>query len=148
MWCKHCNFKTSLNAPLIFRVPDQRGGVSTDAIVEFIDIYPTLCDLAGLPVPSGLPGMSLAPSLDDPDVRVKGAAFSRWYDGESVRTDDYLFTEWVAENGTAEERMMYDHQRDPGENLNIAVHDEHEERMREFSKMLGKVRREKDRYDE
>ena len=147
MWCKHCNFKTSLNAPMIFRVPDQRGGVSTDAIVEFIDIYPTLCDLAGLPVPSDLPGVSLTPTLEDPDARVKEAAFSRWYDGESVRTDDYLFTEWIAEDGTPEERMMYDHEQDPDENVNIAVRQENDERMREFSEMLGEVRREKDRYD-
>ncbi|MBS3762012.1 MAG: sulfatase [Planctomycetes bacterium] len=140
MWCKHCNFKTSLNAPLIFRVPDQRGGVKTDAISEFADIYPTLCELTGIDEPDNLAGVSLVSTLDDPDARVKDAAYSRWYGGESVRTENFLFTEWRDENGETEARMLYDHDSDPDENVNVAGNPENAEVVERFSGLLAENR--------
>ena len=51
-WCKHTNFENDAHAPLIIRSPRQEAaGSATDALVEFVDIYPTLCDLAGLRYP-------------------------------------------------------------------------------------------------
>ena len=50
LWCKHCNFNTSLNAPLVVRAPGMKQKVQSKKLVEFIDVYPTLCELAGLPL--------------------------------------------------------------------------------------------------
>jgi arylsulfatase A-like enzyme len=120
LWCKHCNFQTSLNAPLIVSAPDVRGGRQSAVLVEFVDVFPTLCELAGLPVPEHLEGTSFAPLLGDPARPWKRAVFSRYFGGDSVRTDRYLYTEWTDDAGQRTARMLYDHQADPNENVNIA----------------------------
>ena len=120
LWCKHCNFNTSLWAPLIVSASQARDGRRCNELVEFVDVYPTLCDLAGLPLPDHLEGASFAPLLDDPARPWKQAVFSRYGYGDSVRTDRYLYTEWTDDEGTLTARMLYDHQCDPAENRNIA----------------------------
>ncbi|MEQ9070246.1 MAG: sulfatase-like hydrolase/transferase, partial [Gimesia chilikensis] len=56
-WCKHTNFENDTRVPLIIRAPGmQAQGKTSEALVEFVDIYPTLCDLAGLPLPAHLEG--------------------------------------------------------------------------------------------
>ena len=60
IWCKHTNFEEATHAPLIISVPGQKPGRTRD-LAEFVDIYPTICELAGLPVPANLEGRSLAP---------------------------------------------------------------------------------------
>jgi len=64
MWDKHSIFETSVHCPMIINVPGQRlKGAKTDALVEFVDIYPSLCDICGLPLPEGLEGISFKPLL-------------------------------------------------------------------------------------
>ncbi len=78
-WCKHSNVENDVNAPLILSVPGMKNaGVCTDALVEFVDIYPTLSELAGLPLPGHLEGTSFKPLLDDPKRPWKSAAFSQY----------------------------------------------------------------------
>ncbi|MCD4709954.1 MAG: sulfatase, partial [Bacteroidales bacterium] len=66
LWCKHCNYETSLHTPLIVRVPGTEQVQSSLEIVEYVDIYPTLCELAGLKVPEHLEGASFRNLLFDP----------------------------------------------------------------------------------
>ncbi len=120
LWCKHCNFDTSLNAPLVVRYGAMGGQPASPALVEFADVYPTLCDLTGLPLPDHLEGSSFAPLLEDPGREWKRAVFSRWHAGESVRTDRYLYTEWTDDDGAVTDRMLYDHDLDAAENRNIS----------------------------
>jgi len=120
LWCKHCNFEKVMHAPLMISAPGYPRGQRTDALVEFIDIYPTLVQLAGLPLPSHLQGQSLVPLLKNQDAPWDDAAFSRWYDGYSVITERYIFTQWINKQGQPQERMLYDLEADPGENVNIA----------------------------
>jgi len=128
LWCKHCNFEKVLRAPLIINDPDYRQAGSTSSLVEFVDIYPTLADLCGLEVPKYLHGKSLRPLLENPEADWDGMALSRYYDGISLRTERYRYTEWVElirEEGYGEERktyarMLYDLQKDPDENVNVA----------------------------
>ncbi|MBN1676246.1 MAG: sulfatase [Kiritimatiellae bacterium] len=138
LWCKHCNFNTSLSAPLILRVPDRGAGARCGALVEFVDVYPTLCELAGLPLPDHLEGSSLAPLLDEPDRAWKKAVFSRYRAGDSVRTAQYLYTQWSDAGGTVTARMLYDHQVDSDENRNIAEQPENRERVAELAAVLAK----------
>ena len=133
-WCKHSNVENDVNAPLLLSVPGMKHpGAHTDALVEFVDIYPTLSELAGLPLPSHLEGTSLKPLLDDPQRPWKSAAFSQYprsggktgagaLMGYTMRTDRHRFTVWVGRKDHTEVDAMelYDHQNDPQENTNIA----------------------------
>ncbi len=81
IWGKATNYEIATRVPLIIwtpDMPDQHRGKATEALVELIDMYPTLCDLAGLDVPSHVEGHSFAPLLDTPDRTWKSAAFSQF----------------------------------------------------------------------
>ena len=125
MWCKHTNFETSVRTPVMIHVPGQKArGRKTDALVELIDLYPSLADLCGLPMPDHLEGTSFAPLIENPDRLWKTAAFSQYSRGamgRSIRTDRYRFNEWVSQKTSKVVAVeLYDHQTDPGENHNIA----------------------------
>jgi arylsulfatase A-like enzyme len=129
-WCKHSNVENDVNAPLLLSVPGMKhAGAHTDALVEFVDIYPTLSELAGLPLPGHLEGTSFKPLLDDPKRPWKSAAFSQYpraqkggLMGYSMRTDRYRLTVWVGrtDHSRVDATELYDHQTDPQENTNIA----------------------------
>ena len=135
LWAKHCNFDTSLHSPMIVRAPGSKAGVDCAALTEFVDIYPTLCDLCGLPAPDHLEGSSFAPLLRDPQQVWKPAVFSKWGKGYSMRTDRYLYTEWVTDEGV-ETRMLYDHRVDPAENVNIAEDPANVELVKKLHEMV------------
>ena len=101
-------------------------GRKTGALVEFVDIYPTLCKLAQIPLPDHLEGTSFAPLLDEPERPWKTAAFSQYpnksHMGRSIRTNRYRFTRWTRTNDSKKlgGLELYDHKSDPQENVNIA----------------------------
>ena len=119
-----------MNAPLILSAPGMKSaGAHTAALVEFVDIYPTLSELAGLPLPSHLEGTSFKPLLDNPGLPWKTAAFSQYprkenggLMGYSMRTERYRFTVWVSDkdHSKVDAIELYDHETDPQENANIA----------------------------
>ena len=141
-WSKHTNFELDTHAPLIVRARGMEAGQETDALVEFVDIYPTLAELAGLPLPPHLQGTSIAPLLENPDRSWKGAAFSQYprrfpatrppkpedWDslvmGYSVRTDRWRYTRW--QRGPQEApadvaaRELYDMSEGPAPMVNLA----------------------------
>jgi len=122
---KHNNYEGATNAPLIVAAPGMKAaGRSTDALVEFVDIYPTLADLAQLPLPDGLEGTSFVPLLTDPQLPWKNSAISEYpkggYQGIALRTDRYRYVQWYDKSGKIAGRELYDHQTDPKENQNIA----------------------------
>lgn len=135
-WCKHSNAENDTNVPLLLSVPGMKhAGVRTNGIVEFVDIYPTLADLAGLSLPSHLEGISFKPLLDDPKRAWKSAAFSQYprnasrsgggaLMGYSMRTERHRFTVWVNrdDHSKVDAIELYDHQNDSQENTNIAKH--------------------------
>ena len=117
-WGKHNTLNNALQAPLIVRAPRMPRGIVTHALVEFVDIYPSLCELAGMARPEShkLAGYSFAPLLSRPDLPWKEAVFSEWNAGRAVKTDRYLYTEW--ESGS---KMLFDHYNDQDENINLAL---------------------------
>jgi arylsulfatase A-like enzyme len=124
MWSsKHTCYETSALVPLIVGLPGRNGGRKVDALVEFMDIYPTLAELCGLPLAGGLEGTSFRPLLDRPDRPWKKAAFNQYprggYNGHAIRTDRWRLVEW-RKAGQAPLYELYDHQADPQENSNIA----------------------------
>ena len=136
LWRKHTQFEESTRVPLIVRLPGGVSGRSTMALVELVDLYPTLVDLCGLPEPDGLEGTSFAPLLEEPETPWKSAAFSEARrnrtHGRSVRTARYRYTEWVPMEGGGEtEYELYDLDADPKEFNNLeALQDQVEIRKR------------------
>ena len=118
-WCKHTNFEVDARAPLIISAPGMAtAGQRTDALVEFVDIYPSLCELAGLPLPEHLQGTSFVPLLEDPNQVWKDVALSQFprqqeaVMGYSVRTDRYRYTRWQQrDNRQTVGQELYDHQK-------------------------------------
>ncbi len=79
IWGKATNYEIATRVPLIVSTPEMRAkGEGTNALVELVDIYPTLCELAGIPVPDHLAGKSFAPLLDDPKQTWKEVALSQF----------------------------------------------------------------------
>jgi arylsulfatase A-like enzyme len=127
-WAKHTNVENDTNAPLLLSVPGMKNaGAHSNALVEFVDVYPTLSELAGLPLPAHLEGVSFRPLLDAPNRPWKSAAFSQYPRGKklmgySMRTDRYRLTVWLgrSDHSHVDAIELYDHQADPQENVNIA----------------------------
>lgn len=141
LWCKHTNFELATRSPLIISSPGQANrGVATDALVEFVDVYPTLVELCGLPMPEGLEGASLAPVMNAPDRPWKRAAFSQYPRGKamgySMRTDRYRYTEWAKPGESPIGVELYDHKKDPDENVNLAGQPEHTDLIARLSRQL------------
>ncbi len=142
LWCKHTNFETATRSLLIFRVPGQPNpGAKTDALVEFVDIYPTLCELCDLPIPEGLEGTSLVPLFENPNRPWKKAAFSQYpranVMGYSMRTDRYRYTEWRPSGGGKPVAVeLYDHTTDPLENVNLAGRPEYKDLVAQLHQQL------------
>ncbi|WP_460539674.1 sulfatase [Echinicola sediminis] len=81
IWGKATNYEIATRVPLIVstpQMPSSTRGQRTDALVELVDMYPTLCDLAGVSLPTHLEGQSFAPLLSDPGREWKKAVFSQF----------------------------------------------------------------------
>jgi iduronate 2-sulfatase len=128
MWCKHTNYEHAARIPLIVAAPGVgKAGVKTGSLAETVDIYPTLCELAGLPVPQGLDGASFVAALRDPSSPTKEAVFHAYPRpqamGRAVRTERYRLVEWkkIGEPADTAVLELYDYQSDPEETRNLAA---------------------------
>ena len=98
-------------------IPGMQAGRS-DSIVELVDMFPTVSELVGLPVPSDLQGVSLVPVLQDPTANVKQGALS-FTKGTSWRNRDWAYMRYS--DGSEE---LYDMRRDPEQFTNLAKDDQ------------------------
>ncbi len=150
LWHKHTNFEIAARAPLLISVPKSAtAGQKVEAPVEFVDVYPTLADLCGLPAPKGLAGASLKPLIENPAAAATKVAISQYprsagaegpVMGYSIRTDRYRCTFWRARNGekiVATE--LYDEQNDPTETVSLADKPEHNALIESLAKNLPPV---------
>jgi len=121
LWRKNTLYEECTRVPLIVVAPGLRQpGQPSVRVVELVDLYPTLVELAGLTAPGPLDGVSLRPLLDDPAATVKPAAFSVTErvppeHGRSLRTARWRYTLWP--DGSQE---LFDHDADPGERHDLA----------------------------
>lgn len=130
-WGKASNTKFDTRVPLIVRAPGlTQPGARTDAIVEAVDIFPTLAEIAGLSPPVTVEGTSFAPLMASPNRNWKAAAFSQNprqntrhgpLMGYTVRTVDYRYTAWVNSKNAVVAQELYDLKNDPDERVNVAL---------------------------
>lgn len=135
LWCKHVTFETALRTPLILKVPGKTKGQRTDAIAEFIDIYPTLAELVGLSAPETAVGQSAVPILEGQKSE-KDWAVCKFKDAVTLIKGDLFYTEWIDDEGIANARMLFDHSSDPMELDNLADKEEHTELVGKLAQEL------------
>ncbi len=154
LWQKGDLFEGSVRVPLIVATPEfQHAGAATEALTELVDLYPTLVELSGLPLPEHLAGQSMMPILEDPAHPGRSAALTvawsraRWTRpemsnepilGHTIRTPRYRYTEWTEGQAGVE---LYDYQEDPQEYTNLADSPEHAETMTRLKQLLDEKRR-------
>lgn len=138
LWNKHSNFEQAVRAPLLFYVPGITNGKKYVQPVEFVDIFPTLCELAGIKISSYLDGKSLVPVLNNNDYKIKDFSISQYPRGPgkgaretmgySLRNNQFRFTEWVGNYFNTAKPFnekdikaleLYDLVNDPNETTNI-----------------------------
>jgi len=151
LWCKHTNFEQATRSAFVIRAPGTKGvGGKTNAPAEFVDIFPTLCDLAKLPIPPQLEGASLVPVLNDPQASVKDVAISQYprssngkpVMGYAYRSERYRYIEWIRKDyrkgqkhGAVVSRELYDYEKDPMETTNAVDLPEYREVVRKFERI-------------
>ena len=144
LWHKHTNFEEATRAPLIIAGPGIKSG-KTNSLSEFVDVFPTICDLAGVPIPNKLDGLSLKPLMLNNNAKVNDYSISQYprklkklemikkgytdskMMGYSLRTDKYRFTIWmnnfISKQPFNESQVyaseMYDYVKDPLEKVNV-----------------------------
>jgi iduronate 2-sulfatase len=145
-WNKRTNWEVAARVPLMISVPGQQhAGEKTDALVELVDMYPTLVELCGLEPPATLEGKSFVPLLHQPDMKWKEAAFTTYHKplpdmgtgfGRAMRTDQYRFVEWSGPKSEKRVYELYDEKNDPLEKVNIADRPENAELVKTLTEQL------------
>lgn len=162
LWVKHSPFDVATRTPLIVKLPTALTETSTmgrllgssssrsgeiksnmnpgvgiaEGLVEFVDIFPTVLELLGKPKLPQLQGDSFVNQLLDASAPGKAAVFPRWHAADVIKTDRYALTEWFDQRGEVTARMLYDHQNDPQETVNLADNKDYQSLVAELHKKL------------
>ncbi len=138
LWAKYTSFRITARVPLIIRVPWMEGGKTTGALVEEVDIYPTLTELCGLKPPENqLEGKSLVHLLKNPREKHKDYVFIKTGHAFMLKTPRYGYTEFIdPKNDQPYAFMLYDHQNDPDENVNVVNDSAYQEVVQELKTIL------------
>lgn len=132
---KHNLMDRSTHIPLIVRVPGGKRG-KTRSMVELVDIYPTLCELCGLPYPEKqLDGTSFVPVLKDLRKSSKEGVYIQWEGGDQVVEPRYSYAQWKQQD-SVKARMLFDHRRDAAENENRAGKPKYQSAVQRLSQWL------------
>jgi len=162
MWGKHTNFEQATRAPLIFAAPGLKSG-KTKSLSEHVDVFPTICDLANLSIPTQLQGKSLKPVMQNKSTTVHEYAMSQYprklkgpefkelgyTDGKlmgySLRTDRYRYTIWFNNSYNSSQaysdsriykRELYDYVKDPLEKVNVVDDGDYKKALEDLQKKM------------
>ena len=141
-WAKHTNFDIALRVPFIIVAPDKLKGAVSEELVDMVDLFPTLSELAGLPIIEQNQGKSIVPLLENPEKDINKYSLSRFKAGDSYKTDRYRYTEFTNKDGKVIARMLFDHKKDPEENVNVAGLPEYKKIVEELSEKLHQAEKE------
>lgn len=146
IWNKHTNFEQATRSPLIIVAPGFEGDKKALGVTEFVDVFPTLCELTGLNLPAGLAGTSLVPTLKNAAHRVKEVAQSQYPRGDkmmgyALRSERHRFVIWYQENFRVKPIdknskvlavELYDYSTDPDETVNLALDPAYADQVRKM----------------
>ncbi len=145
-WNKRTNWEICTRVPLMISVPGQAHvGEKTNALVELIDMYPTLAELCHLDIPATVEGKSFVPLVNEPNMPWKEGAFTTYRKplpemgngfGRALRTDRYRLVEWSGPKSDKRVYELYDEEKDPLETVNIADRPENAELVAKLAKQL------------
>jgi len=132
LWNKHTDFENATKACMLMRAKGMATNAKPTTQCEFVDIFPTLCDLAGIPTPNYLDGISLVPAMKNPTTQLRDYALSQYPRGKamgySIRTKRFRYTQWIGNYYSAEKPYseakveateMYDYEKDPLETKSV-----------------------------
>lgn len=154
LWCKHTNFEQATRSPLIISAPGKPRGLASDSPTGFIDVFPTLCGLAGLPIPGHLQGRNLMPLWDDPNGSVREAILSQYprsignkpVMGYALRSKRYRYVKWLQIDFRQGERAgplvateLYDYEKDPHESASQAANPDYTAVVAQFETLFRQM---------
>lgn len=147
-WCKHTNYEQATRIPLLISAPGAAQGQSSSALIETVDIYPTLAALAGLPAPQNLDGQDYSSVVRDPGQSIRDHAIHVYPRtipeqgpaiGRAIRTARYRLVEWKVPGASPEtaEYELYDYETDPLETQNLANRPEQHAALKHLQQLLS-----------
>lgn len=148
-WGKHALMEESTHSPMIIYSPKISKEIIVDSPTGFIDVYPTLCDLANLPHPeqpknknnkSGrkLKGVSLLPLISGEKISVRKGIITNRAGGYAFRTERYRYIEFINKNGKINSRDLYDYKTDPQERKNLINEPKYQDIIKKLSTEMRK----------
>jgi arylsulfatase A-like enzyme len=136
-WGKHNTLNNAIHAPMIIKAPGL-SNKSVDELVEFVDIYPTICELANIPLPNHLQGKSMVSLMNGKNEKWKNVVFSEWKGARCVTTPTYSYAAWCQEENKGVQ-YLFDHIKDPAENTNVADRPEYQKTVQSGKKLLEEL---------
>ena len=134
-WGKHTTRHDALRVPLVLRVPGREQVAATSELVELVDLYPTICELVGVPAPAHLAGTSRAALLFDPQAAGAASVEARWSGCRALVTERHLYTRWGPAEDAAE-RTLFDLVADPHERRDLSDEAAAAELVAELDRLL------------
>lgn len=139
-WCKHTNWELDTHVPLILSGPNIPADSKCNALVEYIDLFPTLAQFNGLQPPQSCEGHSLLPLLNDPTAKWDYPAISQYPRnggmGYTVRYGHWRYTEWRDKQGKLDAAELYDHRESSIAQFNVIDEQEHQETVEQLKQFL------------
>ncbi len=139
-WCKHSNFNIVNNAPLIVKVPGNKKKGPEPKVVEFVDVYPTLCEAAGLQIPEHAEGESMMKLIKGEDKDWKDCAIVKWHSGVTYFDRNIGYTQWNDKQGKQQAEMLFLYRNDATETKNVAEDPANAETIKEAKAKILKYR--------
>ena len=132
-------YEHSVRVPLIFAGPGVPSGETRDSYAYLLDIFPTLCDLTGLPVPDSVTGRSLAPALADPAHHARERLYLAYWDSQrAIKDRRYKLIEYRAGDGPV--TQLFDLEADPWEMSDLSRHPDQRQRQAAMRAELAAAR--------
>ncbi|MBX3413737.1 MAG: sulfatase-like hydrolase/transferase [Pirellulales bacterium] len=134
-------YEHSMRVPLVISGPGVSAGSSNDALVYLHDLFPTICELTGVPIPAGVEGKSLVPVLRDPQHRVRDSLFTAYRDVQRAMCDD----RWkLIRYPQVDRTQLFDLEHDPDERNDLAADPRYQDRVARMMARLAAWQRELD----